>query len=268
MRAGRSALGWTLAMCVGAVAALDAQIQTAPSSIEDEASVSTVTEEIEEIVIRGRRIGDLRAETRRAEEALFARFNEINSTDDFDIHCRREKFYNWMQRLCMSNVARRTSANIAGAQVSGNLSGMFLYRHQLRRAQNQLIAEMQRLTAEDEQLRQANAGLAEARYALMLVEGIQTMSRQAPPTLELPYGAKLMFEVIIGTDPWKHPLTERTFTLANVSGELRRIKVECAEGSQRIDYELGIEWAVPSSWDSCVLQVNAKRDTSFRLYEF
>jgi hypothetical protein len=131
-----------------------------------------------------------------------------------------------------------------------------------------LIAEMQRLMAEDEQLQQANAALADARYAVMMVEGIETMSRAAPAGLELPYGAKLMFEVIIGAEPWNHPLTERTFTFANVFGELGKVKVECAEESQRIDYEPGIEWTVSSSWGSCVLQVNAKRETTFRLYEF
>jgi hypothetical protein len=142
------------------------------------------------------------------------------------------------------------------------------YRKQQLQMQDLLIAEMQRLTAEDEQLKQASADLAAAQYALMLRRGTQTMSRQAPPTLELPYGAKLIFEVIMGNDPWKHPLTERTFTIANVFGELRKIEVECAEGSQRIDYEFGVEWTVPNSWSSCVLQVNAKRETTFRLYEF
>jgi len=127
---------------------------------------------------------------------------------------------------------------------------------------------MQRLTAEDEQLGDANADLADAQYALMLSQGIQTLARQAPPNVELPYGAKLMFEVIMGNDPWKHPLTEHTFTIANVFGEIRKIEIECADGKQRLDYEIGVEWTVPNSWSSCVLQVRAKSETTFRLFEF
>ena len=260
-------------MSVGAVAALDAQVQTAPSSVEDEAAVNTVTEEIEEIVIRGRRIGDLRAEIKRAEEAVFARFNEINTTDDFDIHCRGQKSGFFVFRVCMSNGWREYAAKIGSEtaalmQGSGNPGAPFLYRTAQRKQQQLMIEEMRRLTGEDEQLRQANADLAGAQYALMLSQGIRTLARQAPTNVELPYGAKLMFEVIIGTNPWKHPLTEHTFTIANVFGELRKIEIECAEGDQRIDYELGVEWTVPNSWTSCVLQVNAKRDTTFRLYEF
>jgi len=29
-----------------------------------------------------------------------------------------------------------------------------------------------------------------------------------------------------------------------------------------------VDWTLPASWGSCVLFVDAKRDTSFTLYEF
>ncbi|HEX5418884.1 MAG TPA: hypothetical protein VFY39_02715 [Gammaproteobacteria bacterium] len=46
------------------------------------------------------------------------------------------------------------------------------------------------------------------------------------------------------------------------------MKIECDEASRRIDYEFGIDWTLPSNWTSCVLQINAKKGTTFRLNEF
>jgi hypothetical protein len=84
----------------------------------------------------------------------------------------------------------------------------------------------------------------------------------------LPFGAELMFEVIMGVDPIRHSLTRQTFTIADVLGEIRKLTVECDQGRQRLDYESGIDWTVPSGWSACTLQINAKRETKFRLYEF
>jgi hypothetical protein len=55
---------------------------------------------------------ELRIDIERAAEAVFARFNEINSTDDFDIHCRLEKVYGLLRRSCMSNSWREPSPAI------------------------------------------------------------------------------------------------------------------------------------------------------------
>ena len=41
----------------------------------------------EEIIVRGRGYGDLRRQIQLAEELVYARFNDINSDDKFDIHC-------------------------------------------------------------------------------------------------------------------------------------------------------------------------------------
>ena len=96
-----------------------------------------------------------------------------------------------------------------------------------------------------------------------------TLSRQVTAVIgTLPYDANLMFEIIMGNNPWRHPLTEHTFTIANVFGEVRKITVECAEGRRRIAYEPGADWTVPSDWSSCTLEVNAKKGSTFKLYEF
>jgi hypothetical protein len=122
MPAALFAAGWALVLSVGAVATLEAQVQTRPSSVDDEAAVKTVTEGVEEIIVRGRRIGELRAEIERAEEAVFARFNEINSTDDFDVHCRSEKFYGFLYRFCMSNSWRRIGGKM-GSERAASMQG-------------------------------------------------------------------------------------------------------------------------------------------------
>src|SRR5688572_28875889 len=48
---------------------------------------------IEEMIVRGRSYAELREQIRIRQDALFARFNEINSDDGFDIHCKMEPAY-------------------------------------------------------------------------------------------------------------------------------------------------------------------------------
>jgi hypothetical protein len=117
--------------------------------------------------------------------------------------------------------------------------------HQAALRERELNDELRRLTTSDEQLQQVSATLG-----------------------ELPYDAERLFEVIMGNDPWRHPLTQRTFTIADVFGDVRRLGLECTEGTERIDYEIGVDWTVPSDRSACVLQVSAKKVTTFRLYEF
>jgi hypothetical protein len=246
-----------------------AQVQIQPTSVDDTANVETG---LEEIVIRGQRRppwGEMRLEIERAQEALYTRFNEINSTDDFDIDCWREKFYGRMQRFCMSNSARDFQNRIGSATVRGDTVQALLLAQKAALRERELNDELLRLATTDGQLKQAVASLGQAQVAYQLSLGTTTLSRQVSATLgKLPYDAEQLFEVIMGNDPWRHPLTQRTFTIADVSGEIRKLEVECAEGSERIDYEIGIDWMVPSDRGACELQVHAKKGTTFRLYEF
>lgn len=84
----------------------------------------------------------------------------------------------------------------------------------------------------------------------------------------LPYGAQAMFEIIMGAKPFRHQLATQTFTIADVLGEVSKLTVECAEGRRRIDYESGVDWSVPNGWSACILQVDAAKQTTFRVYEF
>lgn len=205
---------------------------------------------------------------------MFARFNEINSTDDFDIHCRREKYGRLVGRSCQSNSWHEESGKIGSEQaaaIQGRASpGLgLLIATQRGRKERLLNAEMQQLAAEDDQLQQAFADLSKARLALMRRSGNITMVREVSAISgNLSYDAERAFEIIMGNDPYRLRLTQQTFTVANVLGEIRKIGVECAEGSRRFDYAADVDWTLPSGWSACVLQVDAKKGTTFMLYEF
>jgi hypothetical protein len=63
-------------------------------------------------------------------------------------------------------------------------------------------------------------------------------------------------------------LSERTFTITDVSGSIRRINVQCDRGGGRLEFEEQVEWSVPSGWNECTLTVAGKNATTFRLYQF
>lgn len=227
-----------------------------------------------DIIVRGKRWGELRNEIERAEEDVFARFNDINSTDDFDIHCRAEKYYGLRRRFCMSNSGRALTGKIGSEHARAmrgqpNPGVVQLYAAEAQRQQQLLVEEMRQLAAQDEHLDRAISDLKSAQIELLLRQGNTTVFRDVSEFVaERPYNAERVFEVVMGNQPWSHRLTQHTFTIANVFGEIRKLQVDCAEGSQRIDYEIGVDWTVPHNWRSCVLQVNAKRETTFKLYEF
>jgi hypothetical protein len=144
-----------------------------------------------------------------------------------------------------------------------------LLARQAVRRERELNDELRQLALKDGQLKQAVVDLANAQQTYQLRVGNTTLSRQVSAMLgELPYDAKLLFEVIMGNNPWRHPLTQRTFTIADVFGEIRKLEFDCAEGRERVDYEIGVDWRVPGDRTPCMLQVNAKKGTTFRLYEF
>ena len=137
-------------------------------------AIADATEEsrqIEEIIVRGEQtFFSLRMEIESTEEEVFGLFNELNSTDEFDITCTREVYTgsHLPQRVCMSTflreaiaqntqdylasnyvigpgVARRTGMQLAGSQIKGEVS----------QKSQALEAEMTRLVLENESLFQA-----------------------------------------------------------------------------------------------------------------
>jgi hypothetical protein len=69
----------------------------------------------EEIIVRGRRLTDLRFEVEQAQERAYAVFNDINSDDDFDVYCRDERRHHSRAkvRLCRAQFEHRISAEAA-----------------------------------------------------------------------------------------------------------------------------------------------------------
>ena len=117
---------------------------------------------LDEVIVRGRRVGELRLEIQHAEEAVFARFNDINSKDDFDIHCRNDKVYGLLRRSCLSNIRRKLDGQIGREQAlairgQGTGGAAQLIQSEQIRQQRLLADELRQLAEKDRQLEAAVA---------------------------------------------------------------------------------------------------------------
>jgi hypothetical protein len=92
--------------------------QTEPPARERGASPSQ--DEPEEVVVRGRRIGQLRAEVEDARERAYGLFNDLNSNDEFDVYCHKESRSgtNVPQVFCRAQFENRISAAAAREYMS------------------------------------------------------------------------------------------------------------------------------------------------------
>ena len=234
------------------------------------------------IVVREKEIEELRLRVERAEDDVFARFNEINSDDSYDIHCYERVPINShiSRRVCLSNAARAADTAIADATVramQGSGVGASTAVAQAKRAtqrdtERRVQDELRRLAQDDPILRAEVERLGDAYRALNVVVGSptgETLSSELDPgAAELPFAAQHLFEVRVGDVAWNHAFAARTFTLANVQGQIRGLRVECDKAEKTLDYKADAEWTIPDSWGSCTLQVSAEPGTAFALYEF
>jgi hypothetical protein len=260
--------------------------RTEPPSVEDQ------------VVVLGEALEELRIRIELAENDVYARFNEINSDDLFDVHCyeRAQTGSRIQQRKCLSNAWREADIAIADATVRDMQSAAAgvegadpavlaaptlaagyshvpqQYRAKQLRTEGIVVDEMQRLAREDPVLRAAMIRLGQAYQALEAVSGTRpewTLYRDVPAGNEgLPFAARRVVEVRIGDAPWRHSLTARTFTIAAVDGRIRGMHVECETQDTRLEYEEALDWTLPPSWGACTLRVSARRGTTFALYEF
>lgn len=273
--AGRKAVALAVLCCANVVGGVAGGQVDVDAILNPAASPPAVDDEV---IVRGRRGAELRVEIERAENAVFARFNEINSDDRFDIVCRLEPPIGSRidRRVCQSNDWREQDANFGNALVrqlrgeSGQIPEVFVMEQ--RRGQRLLADEMRRLIYQDEKLYQAverfgKARLDLAEFSRSAYRG--SFARQVVPGEEgLPLGAARMFHVWIGSERWSHPLTLPTFGVAQVSGKIRTLEIECDQGRERHRYEDKLAWTLPPEWSACVLLVGAQRKTEFALYEF
>jgi len=254
-----------VALC-GAVAGQDATLQSAsrpPPSGDDE------------IIVYGS-IPELRRQLLHTRDAMFLRFNEINSDDRFDIHCYQEAptGSRIKRERCVSNSWREQDSNYAQAFV-GWLRGETgvppeFYRAQQLLWQQKLGEEWLRLASEDAAFADTMQRFELAREALERVTpSFVSASRKITPLGgALPYGATRAHEVTAGRRPWHEKLTAHAFTIAARAGDVHELTITCEHGTEQLEYQPNSEWTVPSEYGACRLQVDAMPGAKFVVYEF
>ena len=58
------------------------------------------------------------------------------------------------------------------------------------------------------------------------------------------------------------------FTVANVSGSLSSIDIQCENRTTRLEFQAGLEWQIPASWGECALRFQGEEGTEFSVIEF
>jgi hypothetical protein len=138
--------------------------------------------------------------------------------------------------------------------------------------ERRVLDELRQLAHDDPVLRAAVANLGQAYQVLEAVTGSRpdgTLYWEVPAGENgLSFDAQHAFEVRIGNAPWSRVLTARTFTIAGVQGSIRRMRLDCDKTQKKLEYRENVDWTIPDGWGECTLYVNAKRDTTFALYEF
>jgi hypothetical protein len=235
----------------------------------------------DEVLVQGRNFASLRLEIQRAEEALYDRFNAINSKDEFDISCEYEVLTGSKipRRVCRANFWRTSEAHAAHETVLGlqgsSSFGSQQFQAQALYKQSLLAAELRRLAATDPELQQAafrlgtlEQALSQGRMPMPPTAGTEERVLTPGEGQKLPYDATVVTDVHIGPEPWTHVLRWQTFTIANLFGRLRSLEVRCNGQAERLQWEQGVEWKLPDDWKSCTLRVEAPEGTTFALYEF
>jgi hypothetical protein len=93
------------------IAVFDSGVALAQGAGRDAVGDARSTERPEEIIVRGKRLAEFRVEVELARERAYAIFNEINSTDDFDVSCNDEM-----------RTGTRVGRQICAARFEGRLS--------------------------------------------------------------------------------------------------------------------------------------------------
>ncbi len=287
MRFSRAGVLVGTAACVALMSAL---LWAAEPTAEDRARAT------DEMVVTAKAIADLRVRIELAENEVYARFNEINSNDHYDIHCYEgpQVGSHIKRRTCMSNAWREADEATGQAMVrslqtapvvgsdgttSNSQGGVGeagaipqKYRANQLRTETLVQKELSRLAHEDPDLRAAMIRVGQARLALEAVTGSKsdwTLYHDVPAGADgLPFGAQRAVEVRVGEVAWNHTLTSRTFTIAGVHGRVRDLHLKCVHHDSKLAYKEDVDWTVPAEWGACTLRVDAKRDTTFALYEF
>jgi hypothetical protein len=84
-------------------------------------AAETAREEPEEVIVRGRRLADFRAELAAAQIRVYELFNDLNSDDAFDVRCQTEDATGTRlrQQTCRPQFVDDISSDAAAAWVNG-----------------------------------------------------------------------------------------------------------------------------------------------------
>jgi hypothetical protein len=90
------------------------------SAARERAEISAQQETPDEVIVRGRRLGELRVEIEQARIRAYDIFNEVNSNDDFDVSCRNESRSGTRmpQQVCRAQFEDRISSRAAHEYIS------------------------------------------------------------------------------------------------------------------------------------------------------
>lgn len=68
-------------------------------------------------------------------------------------------------------------------------------------------------------------------------------------------------------DHWNHYLARKSFTFANIEGELNSVDIRCDNHFSSYALESKKQWNIPSSWGKCQLFVKGEQGAKFHLVE-
>jgi hypothetical protein len=228
----------------------------------------------DEIVVYGS-IPELRRQLVRTRDVMFARFNEVNGDDKFDLHCVSEPVTGSriLRERCVSNIWKELDAKIAQAYL-GQLRGETgppagFYLGQQNYWNSRLREEWARVANEDAGFRETMKRFGQARDALdRLAPPILSTSEDITTNAGLFDGATRALDVSAGHKPWKHKLGTRTFAIATPGNGIQALTVTCENATEHLEYQSNSQWTIPDDYGACRVQVDATPGTAFNFYEF
>ena len=136
---------------------LVATLGLAAPALAQEAAPPQADENVDEVVVPGRRPQNLRAEIERLEQVVYQRWNALNSNDELDILCLDSEptGSNITQTRCAPNFViqaeSRAAENSIDSARNNNTTRNTEYLQTMQAKSQQLNEEMQRVARQDEQ---------------------------------------------------------------------------------------------------------------------
>jgi len=126
---------------------------------------------IEEVIVRGRSPAAFRVQIELAEEAIYDRFNAINSDDEYDIHCKQIRLTGskMLRRVCQPNFWHDTEEDVAREALiwlqGGTAAGSGVFRGAQHYKRQVMREEMRQLASEDAEFLEALLRLGRLQQA-------------------------------------------------------------------------------------------------------